>query len=624
MPDPVGPVTRSGSGVGREGGDPAAQLAHRGARSPEEPPRRERSVALAEDAPNEAHEALPVASSSPTVYVNASALQRQRLVLERDLLVRVVRTTGEVGLAPAQPLEDEEALPVAPVAPRRAGPPRLAEGLLVRQQLLVRDVETQVENHEVGQPAARSSSGSASVQRPRVQPRSPPTGRAERDRARGGGGNPPSSAGRPRRGPGPRPRREVMRLPSRVDVASSAALLGDRARQGVEPLELRTRQALASLPRAVSSSRGSGRIRRSGSARRHDRERAASVPRPRPKTSAAGTAPPGPARGRERRRPQGARAAPRCRSSSASGAERRMYLAEVVAQTGRLPWRLRPPYPPSRRRPVPAIPATEDTARSGRRKQLLIRFGAQISDFGDESAVRTGRSAGHALECIGSSADSEKGGRDGNTQTWMPDPAPGTPKETPPCRSPAAFSSASAQTGSEIPWRPLRRALLLLLLVARRRRCCGARRRESLRSVAPGFVGVCANRFTGLARGADRRARTSARPPSTRSTRSASPTSSCRPTTGSSTVTTKEGVHRPGRRPGALGDRPQGACSRKWSALPGRARARARRPRCSSRRSAPPRRATRSRKLISEKRGGARRGRRGRRRGSGSPRAASS
>ena len=80
-----------------------------------------------------------------------------------------------------------------------------------------------------------------------------------------------------------------------------------------------------------------------------------------------------------------------------------------------------------------------------------------------------------------------------------PRPIPSsTPDEGPTRRSPdlRRFLERVSKTGSEIPWRPVRRVLLLVLLILGVIALWQAAQ-KGFQSIGPGFVGVSANRFTG-------------------------------------------------------------------------------------------------------------------------------
>jgi hypothetical protein len=77
----------------------------------------------------------------------------------------------------------------------------------------------------------------------------------------------------------------------------------------------------------------------------------------------------------------------------------------------------------------------------------------------------------------------------------MPDPAP-DPEEKPRSLDLRRFLERLPRTGSEIPWRPVRRVLLLVLLILGAVALWRAAQ-SGFQSIGPGFVGVSANRFTG-------------------------------------------------------------------------------------------------------------------------------
>src|SRR5262245_1949841 len=81
------------------------------------------------------------------------------------------------------------------------------------------------------------------------------------------------------------------------------------------------------------------------------------------------------------------------------------------------------------------------------------------------------------------------------TPRTMPDHGP-DPEEKPRSLYLRRFLERLPKTGSEIPWRPLRRILLLLLLILGAVALWRAAQR-GFQGIGPGFVGVCANRFTG-------------------------------------------------------------------------------------------------------------------------------
>ncbi len=134
---------------GCERGDAPPQLAHRRPAPPEEAARRERRVALGEDAPHDAHE--PLARRLVLAHRVRERVRPQapRLVLERDVLVGRREDDGQVRRAAPQPFEDVEALPVAPFAALAPARSRLAERPAVREELLVGDLEAQVEDDGV-------------------------------------------------------------------------------------------------------------------------------------------------------------------------------------------------------------------------------------------------------------------------------------------------------------------------------------------------------------------------------------------------------------------------------------------------------------------------------------------
>ena len=76
-----------------------------------------------------------------------------------------------------------------------------------------------------------------------------------------------------------------------------------------------------------------------------------------------------------------------------------------------------------------------------------------------------------------------------------PDPAPDS-EAKPRSLDLRRFLERLPKTGSEIPWRPVRRVLLLVLLILGAVALWRAAQR-GFQSIGPGFVGVSANRFTG-------------------------------------------------------------------------------------------------------------------------------
>src|SRR5262249_39458144 len=115
----------------RERRDLAPELSHRRTRAPEEAARALRRVALRQNTPKQPREALAAFLVLAGRIGERVRLQGDRLVFEGDLLVRGRQNHREVRPATAEPLEDEETLPVAALAAEPLARGVVAEGLLV-------------------------------------------------------------------------------------------------------------------------------------------------------------------------------------------------------------------------------------------------------------------------------------------------------------------------------------------------------------------------------------------------------------------------------------------------------------------------------------------------------------